>query len=99
MVRVSRDALDAAANPALKGGEDVNSQIKEYIMRESPNVFAVILIPIILGGVLIMLGDVLSLPIVQKSTKAEGSCVRVLSIDRKANCNNLPEKYVTEWME
>ena len=68
-------------------------------MRESPNVFAVILIPTVLGGVFVMLGDVLSLPVVQKSTKAEGTCVRVLSVDRKANCNNLPEKYVTEWVE
>ena len=68
-------------------------------MRESPNVFAVIILPVILGGVIIAFGSVLSLPVVHKSVKLDGACVRVLSADGMASCDKMPEKYVTEWVE
>ena len=68
-------------------------------MRESPNVFAVIVLPVIVGGVIIAFGSVLSLPVVHKSVKNDGACVRVLSLDGMANCENMPKKYVTEWVE
>ena len=68
-------------------------------MRESPNVFAVIILPIIMGGVLIAFGNVLSLPVVHKSVKLDGACVRVLSVDGMGSCDKMPEKYITEWVE
>ena len=68
-------------------------------MRESPNVFAVIVLPVILGGVIIAFGSVLSLPVVHKSVKNDGACVRVLSVDGMASCDKMPEKYLTQWVE
>ena len=68
-------------------------------MRESPNVFAVIVLPVILGGVIIAFGSVLSLPVVHKSVKDDGACVRVLSVDGMASCENIPKKHATEWVE
>jgi len=41
----------------------------------------------------------LDLPVVHKSVKDDGACVRVLSVDGMASCDKMPEKYVTEWVE
>ena len=46
-----------------------------------------------------MANAALDLPTVHKSAKLGGDCVRIVSLDGVQNCDVMPPKYVTKWVE
>lgn len=69
------------------------------MIRQAPLLATYAAIISIIGGSIWMANAALDLPVVHKSVKNDGACVRVLSVDRLASCDKMPEKYVTEWVE
>ena len=69
------------------------------MIRQAPLLATYAAIISIMGGSIWMANAALDLPVVHKSVKDDGACVRVLSLDGTANCENMPKKYVIEWVE
>lgn len=69
------------------------------MIRQAPLLATYAAIISIMGGSIWMANAALDLPVVHKSAKLDGACVRVLSVDGMASCDKMPEKYVTKWVE
>ena len=69
------------------------------MIRQAPLLATYAAIISIMGGAIWMANAALDLPVVHKSAKLDGACVRVLSVDGMASCDKMPDKYLTQWVE
>ena len=69
------------------------------MIRQAPLLATYAAIMSIMGGAIWMANAALDLPVVHKSVKLDGACVRVVSLEGVTGCDVMPEKYLTQWVE
>lgn len=69
------------------------------MIRQAPLLATYAAIISIMGGAIWMANAALDLPVVHKSAKLDGACVRIVSLEGVHSCDVMPEKYLTQWVE
>ena len=69
------------------------------MIRHAPLLTTYAFIGGILASAIWMANAALDLPVVHKSAKLDGACVRIVSLEGVHSCDVMPEKYLTQWVE